>query len=541
MINSINAQILQLGNEYSNAGTYYGITNDGYNAFGERANAQASQRNNLKRMHGNTFEGWFGDNLNLFRDRDDYSRHNLNEEMRLKREALLSALNTGISGDASAKIKLAKFGLELGSEDIETLKPQLQALKARIEASNPSNPNRSNMDMDAFSKEGGRDRLYGELSKLRQQYNQALETQQRQGLVDTQTLMAVEAVDTEQNLPASFKTHLQQSIETLQKEAEQNKGDLGKFSEWAGRLQEGVAKKGDGESGKAMRTATHDIMGQLNQRLQDLAKDGKSPQDILKAAFKGDPKYSEISAYIKLHQSLVGGNLPRNAEQVQAQVQAQRASRGFGLQAGTEVQGDRTYKLATGEEQIPQEVQTLKNGITIAKGYTVDKVDGNIATVSDGTHKYQYRTDVLAGGVRRTIVTALDENSKPVNNETAVYIQKQAPKGKEGKEVKKGNLYMVKGRNPEADKALVAQRDKTEQRAIALAKKEKDLVVPKPIIASVSTTPTTGSAASVPTSQRTAKAPTAKSGTTIVAKAPAKPAAPATPATPATPTKPATA
>jgi hypothetical protein len=505
MINSINTQIQQLGNEYSNAGTYYGITNDGYTVFGERLNAQTSQRNNLKRMNGDTFEGWFGDTFG-WRDRDDYSRHNLNEEMRLKREALLSALNTGISGDASAKIKLAKFGLELGSEDIETLKPQLQALKARIEASNPSNPNRSNMDMDAFSK-GGRDRLYGELSKLRQQYNQALETQQRQGVVDTQTLMEVEAVDTEQNLPASFKTHLQQSIETLQKEANQNQGDLGKFSEWAGRLQVGVAKKGDGESGKAMRTATHDIMGQLNQRLQDLAKDGKSPQDILKAAFKGDPKYSEISAYIKLHQSLVGGNLPRNAEQVQAQVQAQRASRGFGLPAGTEVKGDRTYKLATGEEQIPQKVKTLKNGITIAEGYTVDKVDGNIATVSDGTHKYQYRTEVLAGGVRRTIVSALDENNKPVKNETAVYIQKQA---KKDKEVKKGNLYMVKGRDPEADKALVAQRDKTEQRAIALAKEEKKLSVPKPIVASTPATSTpvaSGKAgSSAPASQPVAKA-----------------------------------
>jgi hypothetical protein len=479
---SLNTQILQLGNEYTNAGTFEGIKNDGGAWFGDRLHAQKSQRNNLRRMSGYTLEGWLGDSLNPFRDGDDYSRHDLSEEMRLKREALLSALNTGISGDASAKIKLAKFGLELGNEDIETLKPQLQALKARIEASNPSNPNRSNMDMDAFSK-GGRDRLYDELSKLRQQYNQALETQQRQGLVDTQTLMTVEAVDTEQNLPASFKTHLQQSIETLQKEANQNQGDLGKFSEWAVKLQEGVAKKGDGESGKAMRTATHDIMGQLNQRLQDLGKDGKSPQDILKAAFKGDPKYSEISAYIKLHQSLVGGNLPRSKAEVEAQVQAQRASRGFGLREGTEVQGDRAYKLATGEEQITAGVQTLKNGITIPKGYTVDKVDGNIATVSDGTHKYQYRTEVLAGGVRRTTVSALDENNKPAENETAVYIQKQA---KKDKTVEKGNLYLVKGRNPEADKALVAQRDKTEQRAIDLAKKEKELAIPKPIIASAS-------------------------------------------------------
>ncbi len=477
MTNTINTQILQLGNEYSNAGTYYGITNDGYNAFGERLNAQASQRNNLKRMHGNTFEGWLGDNLNLFRDGDDYSRHNLNEEMRLRRDALLSALEAGINGDASAKTTLAKFGLELDNQDLDAIKPQLIALKTRIEASKQTN--RPSLDMDAFSK-GGRDRLYTELSELQKQYKTEFEAQQKQGILDTQTLTGLEAVDTTQNLSASFKTHLQQSIQKIQEDATQQKGDLGNFNAWATKLQQGVAKHGNGESGKAMRTATHDIMGQLNQRLQDLAQDGKSPQDILKAAFRGEQP--EILAYIRLHQRLVGADLPRNAQEVQAKLaekQVKQASFWPTQEEIKTVKGaeQRMFRLARADNQSNEQVSkaiearqkrflTLGGGQTLYKGsddklYLYD-TDVNNKTGVQTTEVSQINIDEKTAKEYKDAKKTFQDTDKRLSYDATIYSQKVDPKDK----VKKGDLYATKV-NYKDRKAVKERREEV----VALATK----------------------------------------------------------------------
>ena len=400
-----------------------------------------------------------------------------------RRKKLISELENAVNNTNASPWELKSLGIQnadgtqLNLQDPNT-KKQLVLLAQQLKA---IDANQGFGGADAFSK-NAKDRSDA-LDKLRSEYIvKVTDDSKKSGIVDTRDVLAqglLESVAISPNVPEDLERQIKAAADS----------GNGLSSEFITTLREEVKKRheknpNDSDTRRHIARATLD---ELNKQIAS-ASNGKNRETTLEEAFKakngnGDPK---IMGLVNFYRMSVGANLPTNKEQLEAQVQRERASRGFGLKAGTEVRGDTVYKLATGAEQVPQEVQTLKNGITIAKGYKVDKVDGNTATVSDGTHKYHYRTDVLAGDVRRTIVTAVDENNKPAEKETAVYIQKQA---KEDKKVKKGNLYMVKGRDPKAEKPLVAQRDKTEQRAIDAAKKEKDLAIPKPITASASPKP----------------------------------------------------
>jgi hypothetical protein len=437
----------------------------------------------------------------------DTSTNTFSTKTEEDRKKLISALESAASNTNASSWELEALGIKNADGSRPNLqdpntKKQLALLAQQLRA---IDANQGFGGADAFSK-GGDKAQSDALTKLRSEYiAKVTDDSKNSGIVDTRDVLAqglLESVAISPNVPEDLEKQIQAA----------NSGD-GLSPEFITKLREEVKKRHDNNPNDSdtRRHIARATLDELNKQIA-LASNGKNREKTLEEAFKakngnGDPK---LMALVDFYKRAVGANLPRDKEQLEAQVQRERASRGFGLKAGTEVKGDTVYKLATGAEQVPQEVQTLKNGITIAKGYTVDKVDGNIATVSDGKDKYQYRTEILAGGVRRTIVSALDENNKPAENETAVYIQKQA---KKDKEVQKGNLYMVKGRQPKAEKALVAQRDKTEQRAIAAAKKEKELAIPKPIIASASAPATStpvasakaGSSAS--TSQTTAQAP----------------------------------
>jgi hypothetical protein len=480
MTSTINTQAIY--NYYNNASTLEGIVTD-------------SQKDQPRGFSG------------LWRSGDElwYKTNTFSTQTKEKREKLISALESAVSNSGASAFELDQLGIknadgtQLNLQDPNT-KKQLALLAQQLKA---IDANQGFVGADAYSK-GGDKAQYDELNRLGSEYIAKINTASSQtGVVDTRDVLAQGLVES-----GAKSTDIPEQLEQQIKEANSAGGIDAGFIK---KLREEVTKRynnnpNDSDTRRHIARAT---MDELSRQIDSVSK-GKNKEQALQEAFDGKSQSdnAKITGLVKLYKSTVGANLPRNKEQLEAQVQAQRASRGFGLPAGTEVQGDRAYKLATGEEQVPEEVQTLKNGITLAKRYKVEKVDGSIATVSYDGNEYQYRTDVLAGGVRRTIVTALDKNKKPAENETAVYIQKQA---KKGKEVQKGNLYMVKGRDPEADKALVAQRDKTEQRTIALAKKETELFVPKPIVASAPATSTPATSAksggSAPASQTTAQTP----------------------------------
>ncbi len=453
----LNTQISNIGNYYTNASYYQGITNDGRSNLGELTNRQDKQAGWLQDTNGENFIGWLGDNLNFMRDKNDYSRHNLNEEMRLKREALKNALTGAINGDEGAKLQLGKLGLDLGTMSVQDAKPQLQALQARIEGLE----NRPSMDMDAYSKER-RDQLYSKINGLQTQYTDRLKTRENAGnvLYAEDVVLGGYASQEASKLPVQFQVQLDNNIKEISDSSKSTE-----FQGFAQRLKEGIVKKG--ETPDAMRTATHDIMGELNKRVKELAVNGKSPQDIMREAYEG--KQPEILAYIELHKRLTGANVAQSKEQLEAKRLERQRSAGLGLTAAEMKEGN-VYRLAQSTEASG--TQRVVNDMTVNdREKVLEKIGKNKIKVEGADGKIYTKETSLKDGVRTTIVTAS-------NGEQTIYTQRQEIK--DGKKVKVGQLFATQVKQT-TDKDLTAKQKKARELALEQAKKDNALGTPRAI------------------------------------------------------------
>jgi hypothetical protein len=478
MANDLNTQINNIGNYYTNASYYHGITNDGRSFWGEGTNRQDSRAGDLKWTHGNNVVGWLGDNLNFMRDKNDYSRHNLNEEMRLKREALKAALTSAINGDEGAKLQLGKLGLDLGTMSVKDAQPQLQALQARIEGLEK----RPSMDMDAYSKEG-RDQLYSKINGLQTQYTDKLITRENAGnvLYAEDVVLGGYASQEASKLPTTFKGQMEQNIKEINAAY-----PSGEFSAFAEKLKTGIEKTG--ESPYAMRTATNDIMDKLNKRVKVLAVGGKSPQDILKEAYEG--KQPEILAYIELHKRLTGANVAQSEDQLKAKRLERQRTAGLGL-TGAEMKEGNVYRLAQGTEASGK--TRVENDITLnEREKLLQRIGKNKVKVQGADGKIYTKETSFKDGVRTTIVTASD-------GQQTIYTQRQ-----DGD--KRGQLFATQVNTKTEDKALKEKQKKARELALAQAKNDKALGTPRSIASASSAStptpaPTTGTA-STPTPAR---------------------------------------
>ncbi len=459
----LNTQINQVGNYYTNASYYQGIRNDGRSALGELTNRQDKQAGWLKDTTGDNLIGWLGDTFNVMRDKNDYSRNDLNEEMRLKREALKNALTGAINGDEGAKLQLGKLGLDLGTMSVKDAQPQLQALLTRIEGLEK----RPSMDMDAYSKEG-RDQLYSKINGLQTQYTERLTARENAGnvLYAEDVVLGGYASQEASKLPVQFQVQLDKNIQEISAAY-----PSGEFSGFATRLKEGIVKKG--ETPDAMRTATHDIMGELNKRVKELAVNGKSPQDILKEAYEG--KQPEILAYIELHKRLTGANVAQSEDQLKAKQLERQRTAGLGL-TDAEMKEGNVYRLAQGTEASGK--TRVENDITLnEREKLLQRIGKNKVKVQGADGKIYTKETSFKDGVRTTIVTASD-------GQQTIYTQRQ-----DGD--KRGQLFATQVNTKTEDKALKEKQKKARELALAQAKNDKALGTPRSIAsASSASTPT---------------------------------------------------
>ncbi len=468
MAPDLNTQINQVGNYYTNASYYQGVTDDGRGI--NPWNRQDIQANQLNWTNGrNPFNRVADAITSPFKEKGDFSRYDVNEEMRLKREALKNALTGAINGDEGAKLQLGKLGLDLGTMSVKDAQPQLQALLTRIEGLE----NRPSMDMDAYSKEG-RDQLYSKINGLQTQYTERLTARENAGnvLYAEDVVLGGYASQEASKLPVQFQVQLDKNIQEISAAY-----PSGEFSGFARRLKEGIVKKG--ETPDAMRTATHDIMGELNKRVKELAVNGKSPQDVMKEAYEG--KQPEILAYIELHKRLTGANVAQSADQLEAKRLERRRTAGLGL-TDAEMKEGNVYRLAQGTEASGK--TRVENGITLnEREKLVKKIGKNKIQVQGSDGKISTKETSLKDGVRTTIVT-------DSNGEQTIYTQRQ-----DGD--KRGQLFATQVNTKTEDKALKEKQKKARELALAQAKNDKALGTPRSIAsASSASTPTPASAAS---------------------------------------------